>query len=185
MDCPIVAGYRKFMNALISKVATRVKNVFMPFAAFGVFLLMTTVPWLLALTAYLLSIWLYYGKGWRIPGAVVMIAAVALAATLLSLTCFCLVGFLVVAIRAVLGLESYDDAHANRLIWLLSAAAYVVGGFFWLWRYDVRDSFWLVTYCCAPIPPLIAVTWSAVRERHQRSRADHGQNEDDRAVDHR
>jgi hypothetical protein len=75
---------------------------------FPCFVLVTIIPWEIALGAKLLSDWLYAGRSGAL-GAVFKVAAILIAIFLAVATLVAFIIWLIVLTRAVLGLDSTEE----------------------------------------------------------------------------
>jgi hypothetical protein len=90
---------------MIAKFAARGKSMGEALLLPPLFLLITLIPWLIALGAKLLSDWLYE-SGWRLLGASFWIVAIVLAVAVMASTVWFFIIWLVHLARVMRGSET-------------------------------------------------------------------------------
>src|SRR4051812_37550843 len=92
------------MNAIIAKFTARAKSIGQMLVLPPLFLLITLIPWLIALGAKLLSDW-FYDTGWRLLGGSFWMIAIVLAVAVIVSTAWFFIIWLVHLARVMQGSE--------------------------------------------------------------------------------
>jgi hypothetical protein len=93
------------MNAIVARFAARGKSIGQVLVLPPIFLLITIIPWLIALGAKLLSDW-FYDSGWRLLGASFKIIAMVLAVAVIASTVWFFIIWFVHLARVMRGSET-------------------------------------------------------------------------------
>jgi hypothetical protein len=74
--------------------------------------------------------------------------------------------------------QPQPPARRHRPGWFdLALLAYAGVLFYWVFRYDVRESYWFGIFCCGPMLVIVCYVWVRVRRRRQTASADGKEND--------